>query len=89
MPDPSIIFSVLLSYQSEDGYEKARTDNAADDASDDAVKADSDKAEKRARNGASDDSEKDIDDDAVVALHYEACDPSADCADQKRYDQIN
>ena len=89
MPDTSIIFPGLLSEEPEDHDEEACTYYSADDASDDAVKADSDKTEKCARNGTADDAEKDIDDDAVIALHYKSCDPSADGTDKKRYDQVD
>ncbi len=89
MPDTSIIFPGLLFDESEDHNEEACADNAADDASYDAVKAYSDDAEKCAGNRTADDSQKDVDDDAVVTLHDESCEPSADCTDEKRYDQID
>jgi hypothetical protein len=89
MPDTSIIFPGLFFDESEDHYEEARTDNSADDASDDSVKVYSDDAEKCTCHSTTDDSQKDVDDYTVVALHDESCEPSADCTDEKRYDQID
>ena len=89
MPDTSIIFPGLFSDEPEDHDEETCTYNSADDASYDPVKAYSDNAEKRTGNCTADDSQKNVDDDAVVALHDEACDPSAYGTDQKRYDQVN
>ena len=89
MPDTSIIFPGLFSDEPEDQDEETCTYNSADDASDDPVKAYSDNTEKCTRNCTADDSQKDVDDDAVVALHDEACDPSTYGTDQKRYDQVN
>ena len=83
MPDTSIIFPGLFPDEPENENEKACTCYSADDASDDPVKADSDKTEKCTCNNASHDSEKDVDDDAVVALHDESCEPSADCTHKK------
>ena len=79
----------LILNQSYNKDQEACADHATDDVADEAMEADAENAKQRACNCASDNAKDNVDDNAVLTLHDDACQPSADGTYNKTNDKIN
>ena len=80
---------ILFLDKSEDEDQETSSDNSADYGTDGASETDTDNSEKCSGYGAAHDTEDYIYDNAVFALHDDACEKSAQTTYYERNDQID